>query len=69
MVLEAETGFHFRRAGDTLRLAMAEPTARWTDREEVDEALVEDWRARVSLTAIPPPRLLRSREPGPGSTT
>ena len=27
---------------------MAEPTARWTDREEVDEALVEDWRARVA---------------------
>ncbi len=48
MVLEAETGFHFRRAGNALRLAMAEPTARWTDREEVDEALVEDWRARVA---------------------
>ena len=47
MVLEAETGFHFRRARDALRLAMAEPTARWTDREEVDEPLVEDWRARV----------------------
>ena len=48
MVLEAETGFHFRRAGNTLRLAMSEPTARWTDREEVDEALVVDWRARVA---------------------
>ena len=32
----------------TLRLAMSEPTPRWTDREEVDEALVEDWRARVA---------------------
>ena len=30
MVLETETGFHFRRAGDALRLAMSEPTARWT---------------------------------------
>jgi sarcosine oxidase subunit beta len=48
MVLEAETGFHFRRAGDALRLAMSEPVARWTDREEVDEALVEDWRGRVA---------------------
>ena len=48
MVLEAETGFHFRRAGDALRLAMSEPTARWTDREDVDEALVEDWRARIA---------------------
>jgi sarcosine oxidase subunit beta len=48
MVLEAETGFHFRRAGDSLRLAMNEPTPRWTDREEVDEALVEDWRERIA---------------------
>jgi sarcosine oxidase, subunit beta len=48
MVLEAETGFHFRRAGEALRLAMSEAAARWTDREEVDEALVEDWRARVA---------------------
>jgi sarcosine oxidase, subunit beta len=48
MVLEAETGFHFRRVGDALRLAMNEPTPRWTDREEVDEALVEDWRERIA---------------------
>jgi sarcosine oxidase subunit beta len=48
MVLESETGFHFRRRGDTLRLAMSEPSPRWTDREEVDEALVEDWRGRLA---------------------
>jgi glycine/D-amino acid oxidase-like deaminating enzyme len=48
MVLEAETGFHFRRAGDSLRLAMNEPAPRWTDHEEVDEALVEDWRERIA---------------------
>jgi sarcosine oxidase subunit beta len=48
MVLEAETGFHFRRRGDTLRLAMAEPSPRWTDVEEVDEALVGDWRRRLA---------------------
>jgi sarcosine oxidase subunit beta len=47
MVLEVETGFHFRRAGDCLRLAMNEPVPRWTDREDVDDALVEDWRRRV----------------------
>ncbi len=47
MVLEAETGFHFRRAGENLRLAMSEPTPRWTEREEVDRALVEDWRRRI----------------------
>jgi sarcosine oxidase, subunit beta len=48
MVLESESGFHFRRRGDTLRLAMSEPAPRWTDREEVDEALVEDWRGRLA---------------------
>jgi sarcosine oxidase, subunit beta len=48
MVLEAETGFHFRRHGDRLRLAMSEPSLRWTDREEVDEELVDDWRRRLA---------------------
>jgi sarcosine oxidase subunit beta len=48
MVLEAETGFHFRRHGDRLRLAMSEPSPRWTDREEVDEKLAEDWRLRLA---------------------
>jgi sarcosine oxidase subunit beta len=48
MVLEAETGFHFRRRANTLRLAMNEPTPRWTDREEVDEELVADWRERLA---------------------
>jgi glycine/D-amino acid oxidase-like deaminating enzyme len=48
MVLEADSGFHFRRRGDTLRLAMVEPRPRWTDLEEVDEELVEDWRGRLA---------------------
>ena len=48
MVLEAETGFHFRRRRDRLRLAMNEPSPRWTDREEVDEDLVADWRRRLA---------------------
>jgi sarcosine oxidase subunit beta len=48
MTIEEETGFHFRRRGDTLRLAMTEPAPRWTEREEVDEALVEDWRTRLA---------------------
>ncbi|HEX9350106.1 MAG TPA: FAD-binding oxidoreductase [Gaiellaceae bacterium] len=48
MVLEAETGFHFRRSGDRLRLAMNEPSPRWTDREEVDDDLVADWRKRLA---------------------
>jgi sarcosine oxidase subunit beta len=48
MVLEAETGFHFRRVEDRLRLAMSEPVPRWTDSEQVDDALVEDWRERIA---------------------
>jgi sarcosine oxidase, subunit beta len=48
MVLESESGFHFRRSGDRLRLAMNEPTPRWTDHEEVDDALVADWRERIA---------------------
>lgn len=48
MVLESESGFHFRRRGETLRLAMSEPSPRWSDQEEVDEALVEDWRGRLA---------------------
>lgn len=48
MVVEDETGFHFRRRGDTLRLAMPEPRPRWTEAESVDDALVEDWRARLA---------------------
>jgi sarcosine oxidase subunit beta len=48
MTIEEETGFHFRRAGAGLRLAMAEPTLRWGTEEAVDESLVEDWLARLA---------------------
>jgi len=48
MVVEEETGFHFRRRGETLRLAMTEPVPRWTDAELVDDSLVEDWRRRLA---------------------
>jgi len=48
MTIEEESGFHFRRRGDTLRLAMPEPAARWTEEEFVDEAIVEDKRRRLA---------------------
>jgi sarcosine oxidase subunit beta len=48
MVVEAETGFHFRRVDGGMRLAMAEPTLRWGEDARVDEALVEDWLARLA---------------------
>jgi sarcosine oxidase subunit beta len=48
MTIEAETGFHFRRAGRGLRLAMGEPALRWDETPAVDEALVEDWLGRLA---------------------
>ena len=44
-----ESGFHFRRVGRTqLRLAMGERRLRWDGPEEVDPALVDDWRRRLA---------------------
>ena len=48
MIVEAESGFHFRRAGRGLRLAMGEPSPRWGDKPEVDETLVADWLERLA---------------------
>jgi glycine/D-amino acid oxidase-like deaminating enzyme len=48
MTVEEETTFHFRRRGETLRLAMTEPRPRWTSDQVVDNDLVEDWRARLA---------------------
>src|SRR5439155_9044024 len=39
MVIEAETGFHFRRRGDRLVLAMSDPASRWTFEPTVDETV------------------------------
>jgi len=47
MILEAETGFHFRRRGDCLVLAMVDPEPRWGFEERVDESLFEDRLARL----------------------
>ncbi len=44
MVIEEENGFHFRRRGQTLRLAMPEPAPRWRPDEVVDDAIVEEKR-------------------------
>jgi glycine/D-amino acid oxidase-like deaminating enzyme len=49
MVIEAETGFHFRRVpSGGLRLAMGEEVSRWGFETEVDERLVEDWLGRLT---------------------
>ncbi len=47
MVVESETGFHFRRRGDRLVLAMADADPRWGDLAEVDEAVFPDRLARL----------------------
>jgi glycine/D-amino acid oxidase-like deaminating enzyme len=48
MVLEAETGFHFRRVRDSLRLAMPDPAPRWGFGTTVDETLLPDRLERLA---------------------
>jgi sarcosine oxidase, subunit beta len=42
MIVETETGFHFRRRGDRLILAMADARPRWGEEETVDESVLGD---------------------------
>jgi sarcosine oxidase, subunit beta len=58
MTIEEETGFHFRRRGERLVLAMADPEPRWGFDERVDQELVPDRLAR-----------LEHRYPGSAGTT
>ncbi len=48
MVVEVESGFHFRRRGDRLLLAMGDPEPRWTFDTEVDESLIPDRLERIA---------------------
>jgi sarcosine oxidase, subunit beta len=48
MIVEEETGFHFRRREDRLVLAMTDPKPRWGFEEWVDEALIPDRLARLA---------------------
>ncbi len=47
MVVEEETGFHFRRRGDALVLAMSDATPRWGFETEVDASVYDDRLARL----------------------
>lgn len=47
MVLEAETGFHFRRRSRRLVLSMPDPEPRWGFDEVVEESLFPDRLARL----------------------
>jgi sarcosine oxidase subunit beta len=48
MVIEAETGFHFRRRDDCLRIAMADAVPRWGFEQIVDETVFGDRLARLA---------------------
>jgi sarcosine oxidase subunit beta len=48
MVVEAETGFHFRRRGDRLVLAMADAPPRWGTDTTVDECVFGDRLERLA---------------------
>ena len=48
MVIEEETGFHFRRRGDRLVLAMTDPSPRWGFETWVDETLFDDRLRRLA---------------------
>jgi sarcosine oxidase subunit beta len=48
LTIESESGFHFRRRGDALVLAMPEAVPRWGDDPAVDDALVRDWLGRIA---------------------
>src|SRR4029453_15371297 len=42
VVRESQTGFHFRRYGDSLRVAMHDPEPRWGFAQTVDESLLPE---------------------------
>ena len=48
MVIEAETGFHFRRRGERLVVAMTDPEPRWTFETTVDESVFADRLERLA---------------------
>ena len=48
MVVEAESGFHFRRRDDCLRIAMADAVPRWGFEETVDDSVFADRLERLA---------------------
>jgi sarcosine oxidase subunit beta len=48
MVVEEETGFHFRRRGDALVVAMSDAEPRWGFETEVDASVYDDRLARLA---------------------
>ena len=48
MVIESETGFHFRRRDDRLRIAMPDSAPRWGTDTSVDESVFDDRLERLA---------------------
>ena len=48
MVVEAETGFHFRRRGERIVIAMADTAPRWGTDTTVDESVFDDRLERLA---------------------
>jgi sarcosine oxidase subunit beta len=48
MVVESESGFHFRRRGSRIVLAMGDPAPRWGFETAVDESVFDDRLNRLS---------------------
>jgi sarcosine oxidase subunit beta len=48
MIVEHETGFHFRRRGERLVLAMSDASPRWGWETDVDETVFEDRLERLA---------------------
>ena len=57
MIVESETGFHFRRRGDRLVLAMSDAEPRWTFEPTVDESVFDDRLSRLAHRFPPAARL------------
>ena len=53
MVVEAETGFHFRRRGDRLVVAMGDAAPRWGFDTSVDTSVYDDRLARLGRRFAP----------------
>jgi sarcosine oxidase, subunit beta len=53
MTVESETGFHFRRRGDALVLAMSDAKPRWGFDESVDESVYGDRLGRLTRRFLP----------------
>ena len=69
MTIEDETTFHFRRRGETLRLAMTEPEPRWTSRGGGRRGARRRLARSASRTAFRRRRPRRSCARGRGCTT